>query len=181
MSDRPHEFLARGYDVAFHTKQVRDSGLMIKKVADLEFLVCASPGYLDRAGVPRTSADLADHDCLVHSNYPIWQLREDGRDVHLKIARTAYVSNSYLTLQKAAVAGRGVTMLPVGPALGELRSEHLVPVLDAVEVPHRSLYVIYAPGKYTLTRVRVFLDFIADWFRKHPIEHRDELPAAASG
>ncbi len=175
MSDRPHEFLDRGYDIAFHTKQVRDSGLLIKKVADLEFLVCAAPSYIAAAGSPATPSELMQYDCLLHSNYPIWRLQENGSIVNLKVSDPAFISNSYLTLQKAVVAGRGISMLPVPSVLKELRDGELIPVLDAFAVPPRSLYAIYAPGRYTLTRVRLLLDFVAEWFREHPIERPSPL------
>ena len=30
----------------------------------------------------------------------------------------------------------------------------------------RPLYALHAPGSQTTTRVRLFLDFVTDWFRK---------------
>ena len=53
MSERAYDFLDQGFDVAFHTRHVRDSNLMLKKIADLKFALCASPIYLHRAGPPR--------------------------------------------------------------------------------------------------------------------------------
>jgi len=174
MSERTHEFLDQGYDIAFHTRQVPDSSLMIKKMADLEFVVCAAPRYLEAAGTPLTSSDLQGHDCLMHSNYPIWQFREDGRDLHLKIARAGLISNSYLTLGKAAVAGRGVAMLPTSSVLDELEDGRLRRVVPDLEIPTRSLYAIYPPGKHPIARVRLFLDFVARWFAEHPIPRESE-------
>jgi DNA-binding transcriptional LysR family regulator len=52
MSERSYEFLDQGFDVAFHTRHVRDCNLMLGKIADLEFALCASPEYLRRAGAP---------------------------------------------------------------------------------------------------------------------------------
>lgn len=178
MSDRPHEFLERGYDIAFHTKQVRDSGVMIKKFADLEFVICAAPSYVESAAALDTLGDLLNHDCLVHTNYPIWHLREQGRMVSVKLTDPAYISNSYLTLQKVALAGRGVAMLPIGPMAGELGDGRLVKVLPGIDVPSRSLYAIYAPGRHTLARVRLFLEFISDWFRHHPVQHPEAITQA---
>ena len=50
MSERSYDFLDQGFDVSFHTRHVRDSNLMLKKIADLKFALCASPIYLHRAG-----------------------------------------------------------------------------------------------------------------------------------
>ena len=85
MSERSYEFLDRGFDVAFHTRHVRDCNLMLRKIADLEFSLCAAPLYLRRAGEPAQVGDLSDHDCLLNTNDPIWHLRQGGHDVHLKI------------------------------------------------------------------------------------------------
>ena len=49
MSERSYEFLDQGFDVAFHTRHVRDCNLMLRKIADLEFALCAAPAYMHRA------------------------------------------------------------------------------------------------------------------------------------
>src|SRR5580698_7393220 len=84
MSARAYDFLDQGFDVAFHTRHVRDCNLMLRKIADLQFALCAAPAYLHRAGPPMLAAELSDHDCLVNTNDPIWHLTQDGHDVHLK-------------------------------------------------------------------------------------------------
>src|SRR5215470_20216572 len=60
MSERSYEFLDQGFDVAFHTRHVRDCNLMLRKIADLNFTLCAAPSYLHRAGSPAQIADLND-------------------------------------------------------------------------------------------------------------------------
>jgi DNA-binding transcriptional LysR family regulator len=166
MSERAYDFLDQGFDVAFHTRHVRDSSLMLKKIADLKFALCASPSYLHRAGEPAQVAELSEHDCLVNTNDPIWHLRHAGHDVHLKISDPVYSSNSYLTLRKAALAGRGIGLLPIRLTSAEFADGSLVEVVPSCEVPDRPLYALYAPGGQTLARVRLFLDFVTDWFRR---------------
>jgi DNA-binding transcriptional LysR family regulator len=176
MSDRSYEFLDQGFDVAFHTRHVRDCNLMLRKIADLEFALCAAPGYLHRAGQPVLVNDLASHDCLINTNDPLWHLSQDGSDVHLKVSEPVYSSNSYVTLCKAALAGRGIALLPVQLVRDELAAGTLVNVVPGVEVPDRPLYALHSPGTQTTTRVKLFLDFVADWFRK---QHTASQPAAA--
>ncbi len=36
---------------------------MLRKVADLEFALCAALLYLHRAGEPTEAGELSDHDC----------------------------------------------------------------------------------------------------------------------
>jgi DNA-binding transcriptional LysR family regulator len=166
MSERSYEFLDQGFDVAFHTRHVRDCNLMLRKIADLKFTLCAAPGYLHRAGQPASPAELSDHDCLVNTNDPIWHLNQDGNELHLKMSEPVYSSNSYVTLRKAAIAGRGLAVLPIRLVGDELANGTLVTVLPDCAVPDRPLYALHSPGTQTTARVRLFLDFVADWFRK---------------
>jgi DNA-binding transcriptional LysR family regulator len=166
MSERSYEFLDRGFDVAFHTRHVRDCNLMLRKIADLEFSLCAAPLYLHRAGKPAQVGELNDHDCLLNTNDPIWHLRQVGHDVHLKVSEPVYSSNSYVTLRKAALAGRGIGLLPIRLVAEDVTAGTLVDVLPDCEIPDRPLYALYAPGSQTLTRVQLFLDFVSEWFRR---------------
>ena len=166
MSERSYEFLDQGFDVAFHTRHVRDCNLMLRKIADLEFALCASPNYLRRAGEPTDIADLSNHDCLANTNDPIWHLRQAGHDVHMKVNDPVYASNSYLTLHKAAHAARGIALLPIRLVSDDLASGDLVDILDDYEVPDRPLYALHSPGGQTPARVQLFLDFVSDWFRR---------------
>ncbi len=166
MSERAYDFLDQGFDVAFHTRHVRDSNLMLKKIADLKFALCASPIYLHRAGQPLQPAELSDHDCLVNTNDPIWHLNEGGNELHLKMSEPVYSSNSYVTLRKAAIAGRGIAVLPTRLVSDDLADGTLVSVVPDCEVPDRPLYALHSPGTQTTARVRLFLDFVSDWFRK---------------
>jgi DNA-binding transcriptional LysR family regulator len=181
MSERSYEFLDQGFDVAFHTRHVRDCNLMLRKIADLTFSLCAAPSYLHRAGQPVSAAELSDHDCLVNTNDPIWHLNQDGNELHLKISDPVYSSNSYVTLRKAAIAGRGVAVLPIRLVGDELADGTLVSVLPDCEVPDRPLYALHSPGTQTTARVRLFLDFVADWFRKQaPAQQTRPAPVKAA-
>jgi DNA-binding transcriptional LysR family regulator len=177
MSERTYDFLDQGFDVSFHTRHVRDSNLLLKKIADLKFTLCASPAYLHRAGEPGQLADLNEHDCLVNTNDPIWHLQHAGHDVHLKVNDPVYSSNSYQTLAKAARAGRGIGLLPVRLVAAELEDGSLLDVIPGCVVPDRPLYALHSPGGQTLARVKLFLDFVTDWFRGQPAAQTPARPA----
>jgi DNA-binding transcriptional LysR family regulator len=177
MSDRTFDFLDRGYDVAFHTRDLRDSSLLLRRVTDIGYVLCASPDYLREHPVADDPARLAEHDCLVNINDPVWSLRADGRQHHVKITNCVYSSNSYLTLRKAAVRGRGLALMPVRTVASDLDSGVLVRVLPGCEGPARSLYAVHSPGTHTLRKVRLFLDYIGAWFARNPLPN--QLPATA--
>jgi DNA-binding transcriptional LysR family regulator len=176
MSERVHNFIDSGFDVAFHTKHLRDSSVKVKKIADLKFVLCASPAYLARRPALTGPRDLGDHNCLVHVNDPVWHFRYASRSEHVKVPHPVFSSNTYLVLQKAALRGLGIALLPLRPIYREVLEGQLRVLLPEHTVPDRPLFAVYAPGRQPVRKVKVFLDFIQSWFREHPML---ELPDAA--
>ncbi|MEU4046467.1 LysR family transcriptional regulator [Streptomyces antibioticus] len=168
MSDRTYDFLDSGFDIAFHTRDLRDSSVRLKKISSLPFVLCASRDYIERNGALEHPNDIAHHDCLVHVNDPVWRIGRGHASTLHKIRTIAFSSNSYIALQKAAVLGRGLALLPQRPAHDHLLSGALQVLLPELEVPDRPLYAIYGPGHDTPRKISVFLDFLADWFSRNP-------------
>ena len=166
MSDRTYDFLDSGFDVAFHTRDLRDSRVHQQRIAKIPFVLCAATSYLDARGEPTEANDLADHDCLVHTNDLVWNLGTAESVTPYKVHRPAFISNSYLTLQKVAAAGRGIALLPMRSVTDPLGDGSMRTVLSAV--PERPLYAIYGPGKRTPEKVKVFLQFMTEWFEEGP-------------
>lgn len=164
LSDRTYDFLDSGFDIALHTRDLRDSGVRLKKITSLPFVLCASRQYVDRRGTLAHPNDLAAHDCLVHVNEPVWRLGHGSTFTLHKIRKVAYSSNSYIALRKAAVLGRGVALLPERSAHDDLMSGALQILLPGHPVPERPLYAVYGPGQPTPRKVTVFLAFLARWF-----------------
>jgi DNA-binding transcriptional LysR family regulator len=169
MSERTYDFIEEGYDIAFHTKQLRNSSIIVKKIAPLEFMLCASPTYLAEHGSPTAPPDLANHDTLVHLNEPVWHFTRSGKKVIFKPHRVVFSSNTYLVLQKATMRAMGIALLPVRSVYRDIQSGQLVPILSEYSVPQRPLYAAYAPNRQLVRKVRVFVDFIAEWFKEHPM------------
>ena len=67
MDDRSIDLVAENIDVAIHLGTLTDSSLKARKLAQRERLVVASPAYLARRGVPKTPADLNQHEAVVYS------------------------------------------------------------------------------------------------------------------
>jgi len=168
MSDRTYDFLDNGFDVAFHTRDLRDSNVRLKKIASLPFLLCAADSYLKRHGELASPADLAEHDCLVHLNDPVWRIGRGYQSTLHKIRNVAFQSNSYLAIQKAAVHGRGLALIPQRPAYDDLVSGRLRQLLPELPVPERPLYAVHGPTPNATARVKRFLDFLTKWFADNP-------------
>ena len=169
LSEHSYNFIEVGFDIAFHTKHQRNSSIMVKKISPLQFVLCAAPSYLDARGVPSTPLDLADHDTLVHVNEPVWHFTRAGKKVVYKPQHVAFSSNTFLVLQKAAIRGMGIALLPVRSVYQDIQAGTLRPVLQDYTVPVRPLFAAYAPSRHQVRKIRVFVDFIAEWFKAHPM------------
>ncbi|GAA1704516.1 LysR family transcriptional regulator [Microbacterium sediminicola] len=165
MSDRNYDFLERGYDVAFHTRDLRDSNVLLRRVSELPFVLAASKDYVARHGAPANIAELREHECVMHPNDPVWRLGEAEHTIHYKVQDPAVVANSYLVIEKLVETGCGIALIPRRPAQERLEAGELVEILPDSPPPARALYVVHGPGGRTPERVRVFLEFMTTWFR----------------
>ena len=115
-SFRAYDFVEQGLDVAVRLGDLPDSTLVARKIATLQWIVCASPKYLAHHGEPKTPADLGKHTCLAHVNLDpndrSWRLHSSDHVISVKISG-AFSSNSALVLRKAALAGLGIGYLPL--------------------------------------------------------------------
>lgn len=169
MAEPTQELLGGGFDIAFRTMNLRDSSLMVRKIASLRFVLCAAPGYLANAARPTDPAELARHRCLLHTGNPIWHFSHDQETVHTKPSDISFSSNTFVVLQKAAVRGLGVALLPWRSVQQEIDRGELVALMPAFQVPDRPLFAVYAGGGSRIRRIQCFLDFIADWYRAEPL------------
>ena len=165
MNSKTYDFIDQGFDVAIHTRAIRNSRIKVKRIATIRFSLCAAPSYLDRHRHPGSPRDLLEHACVVQSSDPIWHF---GKGVKVKIPRV-FSSNSYLVLRTAAMKGLGVALLPSRTVRDDFKNGTLVQLLKGQNMPERPLYAAFAPGAPLPEKVHSFVDHLADWFRKHPL------------
>jgi DNA-binding transcriptional LysR family regulator len=125
LSFRSYDFIERGFDVAVHTTPIRESSLVARKIANLRWLLCASPQYLKQHGEPHQPRDLTRHQCLVHINSDpsdrVWRLRDGAGLTSVKV-QGPFASNSVLVLRKAALESLGIAILPLYCVKEDLKS-----------------------------------------------------------
>jgi DNA-binding transcriptional LysR family regulator len=172
--------VTQGYDVAVRLSAIEDSTLVARKLATLKWVTCASPEYLKHHGKPQTPKDLADHNCLTHMTLGAdrqWHFEHGKHSVDVKVQGT-FTANSVIALLHAARTGIGIAVLPTYCAADDLRSGRLKALLTDYTVPERPLYVVYPYGAMPPKKVRLFVDFIAAWFRVPPWEAASPADAA---
>lgn len=166
-SARTNDFVEREFDVALRWGDLRESTLVATKLGTQIRMLCASPEYLKRRGVPKRPEDLRNgHNCLMlHGAFPdgIWRFSDGDQEIGIK-ARGDFSSDSAIMLLKATLAGRGLSVLPRYCVRDELESGELVEVLSEYRLPDHPLFLLYRDKRLLPARVRIFIDFLREWF-----------------
>jgi DNA-binding transcriptional LysR family regulator len=171
MDDRLVDLVAEGFDFAIRIASLNDSTLVARRLAPCRFVVCGSPAYFDRYGVPQTPDDLREHNCIIYlySQPPnVWRfIGLDGVEVPVPVRGNLRVNNGIVE-REAAVRGLGVTISPTFH-MGELiRDGQLQVVLADYRASEVSIYAVYPQRKYLSPKVRAFIEFLAERFGPEP-------------
>ncbi len=171
LSEQLLDLTAEGIDVALRLAHFTASSLMLRKVATVERVLCASPDYLARAGTPQVPADLEHHCCLLlrfpGSRQFRWLLRDAaGHVVRVNVGGHLDADDGEL-LTDWALAGRGIVLKPVFEVARHLSAGSLVPVLRDHAPEPQTLGVLYPSRQLIPTRIRMFADFLVTEARRY--------------
>ena len=162
-NDRIVDVVAGGFDAVIRSVELTDSSLLSRRLGPFRFLLCASPGYTARAGVPRTLSELSDHGC-VRYRFPTtgklqaWTLAADGSEP--PNLRTAMTCNNMEALRGAVVEGFGIGFMPDFLARDALACGALVTVLDDHAIAPGQFSILWPSSRQLSPKLRVFVDFM---------------------
>ncbi len=165
LTDRLVNLQEDGYDIAIRTGVLSDSALIAKRLASDPQVVVASPDYIARAGTPRAPEDLDRHACLVLCEQWTWSFARDDGERLVRVAGRLR-SNSVDVLRHAALEGQGLIRVSQLRVEDDIAAGRLVRVLPEYDCTGKSaVWALYPSTKHVLPRLRVLLDFLAEWFR----------------
>lgn len=164
-SDLP-DFVGLRLDAALVVGPMPELDVVARSLGHLPVLTVAAPAYLERRGVPRLPADIAQHQCIrtistTTGNPVVWRFRDGGRD-------TRVMASGPLAFEapEAAVAAarRGGGILQIGSYLvyDDIRAGTLVTVLDDFRPEGPTLQIVHPRHRRKPKRLKVFEDFLAD-------------------
>jgi len=170
LSDYFVDFFSEAVDVAVRMAVLADSSLIIRKIADIDRILCAAPAYISKHGVPRSIKDLGRHQCLL-LRFPGSQqvrltLNRNGRAITVPV--TGHIdADDGDVLTQWAIAGEGIVLRPVFEVIHHLKSGALVPVLAETPPPPVTLAVLHAYKRMVPMKVKAFADLAVDYVRAH--------------
>ncbi|MDQ0139844.1 LysR family transcriptional regulator [Cupriavidus necator] len=172
LTDHVLDLVSAGFDLAIRIGALDDSALVARRLANNRRLLCASPDYLRRRGMPRTPQDLARHDCLLlvgsQGRQDVWRLGDGaGGEVAVRV-RGRIEANTGELLADAALAGFGIALHSAWHVCADLQAGRLVQVLPDYPLADTGIYAVMPQRRLVPPRVRAFVDFLAERFGDNP-------------
>jgi LysR family transcriptional regulator, regulator for bpeEF and oprC len=170
----------KGVDILLRGRSLRQrggqhpepQGLVVRKLVQPRYLICASPAYLDRAGTPKTPNDLLQHACIAHVTlerdiHDEWQFAKSQVRQRVRFSPKLMVQGVD-GLREASVEGCGIIRMVGWNVEDELRSRKLVRILSDWECTGTPPTVaVYRKTQPMLSQVSVFVRHLADAFQRY--------------
>ena len=168
--DQPTNLVEDSVDVMIRAGRLPDSSWRCRRVAPMpDFVLCASPTYLNERGVPQLPTDLECHDkvAFIYNKTSVpWVLRGPAGE-HVQPVTGRFSSNNLEAVRGAALDHLGICIVPYWCVADELRSGRLVRVLtdyrsNFANNYDEGIYVVWPEARYTPSRIRLFIDYAVD-------------------
>ncbi|MFP8778849.1 LysR substrate-binding domain-containing protein [Hydrogenophaga sp. RWCD_12] len=163
-TDRAVDLIHEGIDVAIRSGDLPDSRYVSRPLQRFRLLLCATPAYLNRHGVPASMEEMKEHAC-VRFRHPDtgklldWPLREEwaGRPLSL---RTVLACNNIEAVFNATLRSIGIACLPDFLVRDALAEGQLVSVLEHEMGPGGQFKALWPSSRHLSPKVRVFVDHL---------------------
>jgi DNA-binding transcriptional LysR family regulator len=167
ISNRNVDFFDEGYDLAIRLGEPSDSRLVARRLENATLGIFASPQYLKQHGTPKDLEQLRKH-LLIQFILPstgrgmAWSLREGDHDIDFSFSSRVRVHEDVLGAVHLACAGGGVFQTYHFIADGFVKQGQLVEVMQPFSGRSRPFSVLYPQNRHLSSRVRAFVDFVAE-------------------
>lgn len=162
--DRVVNLLEEGLDVGVRIGELADSSMRAARVGTVRRVLCASPDYIARMGLPQTPDDLLEHTVVSASgvNPTIeWKFNQD-KTVRIKPRLSLTTNDSAID---AAVSGFGIARQMSYQIAPQLESGQLKIVLSDYELSPLPIHILHREGRYASAKIRSFVDLMVERLR----------------
>ena len=160
LDDRVIDLVAEGVDVSLRMGALPDSSAVARKLATGGRSVLATPAYLERAGEPRSPADIAAHEVVVYTQLAnVWSFTRDGAEASVAVHGRVRVSAAE-GLRAAVLADMGLTIASDWMFSPELATGEVRRVLELWTLPPLDLWAVFPAGRMASAKAREFASFV---------------------
>lgn len=169
LTNRAIDMLEEGIDVRLRIGGVDDSNMIARHLKTFPLVLCASPDYIGQHGLPKKPQQVAEHSCIIDSNFRIgkqWPIISPEGFADTINVSTSIAANSPQAVREIAIAGGGIAMTPGFIVEDALNDGRLIQILPEYTTLEFGLFAIYPHRKYIAKKVRCFIDFTLEKFSK---------------
>ncbi|AVF62017.1 TPA: LysR substrate-binding domain-containing protein [Vibrio diabolicus] len=156
------------FDLAIRTGVLPDSSLIARKLVDANWIVCASPQYLAKHGIPKQPQALDKHNCLVYS-YQETGAREwafkDGDEVYQITVDGNLCTNNSSVLRNVALLGQGIIYVPRVLVYEDLKQGRLIQLFKDETAKCLGIYAVYPYTRQQPEKIKIFIDHLYTSFQ----------------
>ena len=164
LTDRLTDMVEEGFDLAVRIGRPASSSLISRPLHQLKMQLCASPEYVQRAGLPADPTQLSHHQIIAYS---YWGSGNDwsfiGAEGELTVRTKAWMyCNNGETCVAVAESGGGVIYQPdflVLQALQQGRLIQLCPDYQGLTLP---VCAVYPSRRFVSAKVRTLVAFLQE-------------------
>ncbi len=168
ITDRVIDMMTEQVDVAIRMGHMEDSSLVMRKITDSRRVICASPRYLEKHGMPKSPADLVHHRCLLlntSGRAVVWPF-VSPEGVNRMEVKGHITSDSADFVLEMALAGEGIVRLGDFVVARGIEEGRLVPLLTEQHASEpMPVSAVTLPGKHRAPRIQVFIDYLIETMR----------------
>ncbi|ENN87459.1 putative transcriptional regulator protein, LysR family [Rhizobium freirei PRF 81] len=168
--DRFVDLIEEGFDVAVRITKLEDSGMIARKISDFRVHLCATQEFLDRYPALEHPSDLTRVPFIIDTNTrsqgSIRFVDADSTIFNVAINGTLEVNSPHATL-RAALADLGIAVVPDFIGRKAIESGKLLTLFNDYLPTDRGIYAVYPHRRYLPAKVRIFVDYLHNWFRKN--------------
>lgn len=173
VSDNDVDLIGDNVDCVIRGGELADVSLIAKRIAELTFVTCATPTYLEQYGTPQTPEEISSKHRIVYyrsrTTHRLTPLRFSGAQQSMEIQQQGYqlsVNDSAAQLT-ATLSGLGISQLPLFMAQPYLNNGQLKSVMSNWSPPAFPMYIIYPPDRHLSGRMRAFKAWIMEVFQPY--------------
>lgn len=162
INNQPVSLVGERIDLAIRITNSPEPGVIARALGECRSVLCASPGYLARAGQPETLDDLTQHNCLHYSRFSgqSWTFRDPEKGTVAVAVNGNFSAGISSLLCDMAMADVGLALVPEIEARVGLQSGQLVSVLPQLEPQPLGIYGLYQSRDHQHAALGLFLDAI---------------------
>jgi len=167
--DRVVNLIEEGVDVGIRIGSLPDSSMKALKVGSVRPMLCASPDYLKKNGLPKHPKELLQHQTIasnIVSPSVEWKFQENNAPLSVR-TKPRLVVTSFDAAIEAARCGFGIARQMSYQISRHIASGDLKVVLQKFEVAPVPIHVIHREDRHKSARVRTFVDLMSERLRQN--------------